>query len=318
MHRFKLVLLALFCLTVAACEQKPQRNLLGYVEAEVTRLAAPVAGRLLSLQVSKGMEVSAGAPLFELDQDLEGAAVAEASAHVQRQQFAAADLNKGRRQEEVAVLEAQAQQIQAQLALTEADLKRQNSLASNGYISKAALDSLLTRQRADSARLAEVRANINVARLASRDDTRSAAKADVTAAQAVLVQSEWRRDQKKVYAPVAGVVDDTLYRLGEWVPAGSPVVNLLPPDGVKLRFYVAQSDLVNYPVGARVEVHADGSTAWLGARVSSVAQSPEYTPPVIYSQENRAKLVFLIEALPDAPQKFSPGQPVDVRLELAK
>ena len=318
MNHSRWTTLALIGLLLAACEAKPPSALPGYVEAEVTRLAAPVGGRLIALPASKGMEVAINAPLFVLDHDAERAGVDEASARVARQQFAAADLDKGKRQEEIAVLEAQSRQIQAQLALTEADLKRQRSLASQGFISNAALDSLLARLGAESAKLAEVLASIQVAQLAGRTDTRAAAQADVTAARAVLAQSEWKRDQKTVNAPVAGRVDDTLYRLGEWVPAGSPVVNILPPEGVKLRFYVAQSELANYPVGARVEVHADGSESWFGARISSVAKSPEYTPPVIYSKENRAKLVFLVEALPDAPEKLSPGQPVDVRRESVK
>lgn len=296
---------------------KAPASLPGYIEADYTRVAAPLAGRLVALPVAKGQEVAAGAPLFVLDQDQENAAVAEADARLKRQDATAADLAKGKRREEIAVLEAQERQSAAQLALSEADLKRQQALADKGFISGAGLDSIQTRVKADAARLAEVRANLQVARLAARSDAREAAQADIATARAVLAQSEWKRDQKAVRAPVAARVDDTLYRLGEWVPAGSPVVSLLTPAALKVRFFVAQADLAKYAVGRRVLASCDGCGAPFAARVSYVAKSPEFTPPVIYSQENRARLVFLVEALPEQPQTLNPGQPVDVRLEPA-
>ncbi len=306
------------CLLLAACSPQQPTGQPGYIEADYTRVAAPLAGRLVALSVEKGQEVAAGAPLFVLDQDQENAAVAEADARLKRQDATAADLAKGKRREELAVLEAQERQVVAQLVLSEADLKRQQELAAKGFISGAGLDSIQTRVKADAARLAEVRASLQVARLAARADTRDAAQADIAAARAVLVQSEWKRDQKAVRAPVAARVDDTLYRLGEWVPAGSPVVSLLTPDALKIRFFVAQAELTKYAVGSRVLASCDGCGAPFTARVSYVAKNPEFTPPVIYSQENRARLVFLVEALPEQPQALNPGQPVDVRLEPAK
>lgn len=296
---------------LAACGGKPD-TLPGYVEAEFTRMSSPVAGRLVALQAVKGTEVDIGAPLFVLDREPEDAAVAEAAAHVQRQKAAAADLDKGKRSEEIAVLEAQRSQFAAQLALSAIELRRQQALAEKGFISASALDTLRTRLDADRARLAEIEANLRVARLAARSDSRAAARAEVVAAEAALAQSAWRRDQKAVVAPLAGRVDDTLYRVGEWVPAGAPVVNLLAPGNVKLRFFVAQADLAHYRPGQRVEARPDGGD-WFAARISRVATTPEFTPPVIYSQENRAKLVFLVEAVPEAPRTLNPGQPVDVR-----
>ena len=302
-------------LLLAACSPQQPVGLPGYIEADYTRVAAPLAGRLVSLAVDKGQDVVAGAPLFVLDQEQEVAAVAEADARLRRQDATAADLAKGKRREEISVLEAQERQIAAQLALSEADLKRQRELAARGFLSTAGLDNAQTRVKADAAKLAEVRASLQVARLGARADTREAAQADVAAARAVLVQSEWRRDQKAVRAPAAARVDDTLYRVGEWVPAGSPVVSLLTPGALKIRFFVAQGELTKYAVGSRVIATCDGCATPFAARVSYVAKSPEFTPPVIYSQENRARLVFLVEAQPEQPQAMSPGQPVDVRLE---
>ncbi|MEN3109858.1 HlyD family secretion protein [Uliginosibacterium paludis] len=303
----------MFCLMLVACSGKSEQVLPGYVEAEYTRVAAPTGGRLMALPVQRGQSVAAGAPLFVLEQTQEIAAVAEAGARLARQSASAADLSQGKRQDELAVLSAQQAQAEAAVKLSQADLARQQALAGQGFLSSAALDAARSRVKSDAARLAEVVASLRVARLAARGEQREAAEADVRAARASLAQSEWQRDQKAVSALRAARVDDTLYRVGEWVPAGSPVVSLLEPDALKLRFFVPQADLHAFAPGTRVEVRCDGCAVPVMARVEHVAQSPEFTPPVIYSKESRARLVFLVEARPEQSEGLRPGQPVDVR-----
>jgi HlyD family secretion protein len=129
-------------------------------------------------------------------------------------------------------------------------------------------------------------------------------------------QARWRLDQLRPVAPAAGVVVDTLYREGEWVPAGSPIVRMLPPENVKVRFFVPQAEMSRLAVGQGVTIRCDGCAATVAAAVSYVATEPEYTPPVIYSNENRSKLVFMMEARPVESQRdaLRPGQPVEVIL----
>jgi HlyD family secretion protein len=117
-----------------------------------------------------------------------------------------------------------------------------------------------------------------------------------------------------VVTPQAGAVIDTLFREGEWVPAGSPVVRLLPPANVKVRFFVPEGSLTLFPVGKRLTVRCDGCAAAVESTVSYVSTEPEFTPPIIYSNETRAKLVFMIEARPAAEgaSALRPGQPVEV------
>lgn len=307
-------LIVLLASLLAACGEVKNPVLPGYIEAEFTRVAAPIAGRLVRLSVSKGAEVKTGAPLFVLEADSEQAVVDEAQARVRRSTAQAADLAKGKRQDEIAVLEAQQAATQASLALAQSDLRRQSELARAGFISGASLDALQSKMRAEQARLAEAIAQLKVARLAAREDARVAAGADVAAAQAQLAQSRWRLDQKVVSAPVSARVDDTLYRVGEWVAAGNPVVSLQEPGAIKVRFFVPQAKLVQFPAGKKIQVRCDGCKAF-SAKVSFVAKSAEFTPPVIYSKENRAKLVFLVEAIPESGQVLSPGQPVDISLD---
>jgi HlyD family secretion protein len=136
----------------------------------------------------------------------------------------------------------------------------------------------------------------------------------VAAARAALEQARWRLGQKRPLAPGAGLVFDTLFREGEWVPAGSPVVRLLPPSNIKVRFFVPERQTARFPIGQAVAVHCDGCPDGLEAKVTYASVQPEYTPPVIYSNETRSKLVFLYEARP-APASvpsLRPGQPVEV------
>jgi HlyD family secretion protein len=110
-------------------------------------------------------------------------------------------------------------------------------------------------------------------------------------------------------------VQDVFLRPGEWVAAGQPVLALLPPAHRKARFYVPQSALGGLTLEAPVQLHCDGCGAAIPARISFIANGPEYTPPVIYSAQQRDKLVFLVEARPvnaaDA-ERLHPGQPLDV------
>jgi HlyD family secretion protein len=141
-----------------------------------------------------------------------------------------------------------------------------------------------------------------------------AASAEMRSAEARVNTSQTRLARRKLASPVAGTVQQIYFRPGEMVPAGRPVLALLPPGNLKVRFFVPESVLPRIAYGDTITLRCDGC-ADQTAKVSFIAKSAEYTPPVIYSLEERNKLVFLIEALPDQPDKLRVGQPVDVRLE---
>src|SRR5262249_3942967 len=140
------------------------------------------------------------------------------------------------------------------------------------------------------------------------------AEAALRQAKANLDWSQTRLMRRNAYSPGDGTVEQVYYRPGETVPAGRPVVAILPPGNLKLRFFAPQAILPTIKYGDIVDVSCDGCESGLTAKVSFIARSAEYTPPVIYSQEERAKLVFLIEARPEHPDKFRVGQPVTVTL----
>jgi len=133
-------------------------------------------------------------------------------------------------------------------------------------------------------------------------------------AQARLNSSQTRLARRTVFSPVSGTVQQVYYRAGEMVPAGRPVLALLPPGNIKVRFFVPEAVLPHFAYGDTVKIGCDGCDRNLTAHVSFIARQSEFTPPVIYSLEERAKLVFLIEALAGKPGDLRVGQPVDVTL----
>jgi HlyD family secretion protein len=150
-----------------------------------------------------------------------------------------------------------------------------------------------------------------------RDKEIAAAQADVDTARAVLAQSDWRLAQRASAAPTSSLVYDTLYSEGEWVAAGSPIVSLLPPGNIKLRFFVPETAVGGLTLGQAVRAACDGCSAPIPAKITYISRQAEFTLPVIYSREQRAKLVFLVEARPDLAdaRKLKPGQPLDVTLQ---
>ncbi|MET0632000.1 MAG: efflux RND transporter periplasmic adaptor subunit [Xanthobacteraceae bacterium] len=140
------------------------------------------------------------------------------------------------------------------------------------------------------------------------------AEAALRTAQARLNSAQTRMARRKVASPVSGSVQQIYYRAGELVPAGKPIVALLPPGNLKVRFFVNEATLPKLKIGEPVTVGCDGCAAGIVAKISFIARTSEFTPPVIYSLEERSKLVFLIEARPERPELLRVGQPVSVSL----
>ena len=302
---------------VTACAPAEDATLPGYAEGEYVRVASPIAGQLARINVARGSAVKAGDPLFALEQENEAAARREAEEHLRRAQAQHQNLMTGRRPEEIDAVRAQLGQAQAALQLSEKNLARQEELVRQNFVSRERADEARSTRDRDRERVLELRAQLATANLAARPAEIRAAAADVAAAREALAQAEWRLAQKSLRAPQAGTVTDTLYQQGEWVPAGSPVVSVLPPQNIKVRFFVAESVLGSIRLGQTVSVSCDGCSSPVSAPITYIAPQAEYTPPVIYSRENRTKLVFMIEARPAAADatRLHPGQPVGVRLK---
>jgi HlyD family secretion protein len=317
MKHFLSVFLAAFATALlAGCGKNSAAAFQGYLEGEYVYVAAPLGGALTNLAVARGDSVKTGQLLFELERQSEADALAQAEKNLAQAQAQLDDLTKGKRPTEIASLAAQLAQAEANLKLSAVQLARQEKLAATDVGSKAELDQARAQNDANQAAVNQLTADLATAKLGGRADAVRAAQAAVEAQRAARDKAKWSSDQKQQFAPANAQVHDTLYRPGEFVAAGNPVVVLLPPGNLKVRFFVPQAKLPQIKVGETVSVQADGAVRAVNATVNYISTQAEYTPPVIYSRETRAELVFMIEAKfsPADAAELRPGQPVDVGL----
>ncbi len=299
------------------CGPEKQNLVQGYVEGDFVYVASPYAGALGVLYVSRGVQVKVGDRLFALESTAEKAARDEAGRRLAQARANLEDAKKGKRPSEIESIEAQLQQTQAALSLSERELARQEKLVLvPGATSAQDVDKARSARDQDRQRVAQIEADLKTARLGSRPDQVAAAGDEVRAREATLAKAEWDLSQKRQNAPKSGLVTDTLYREGEWVAAGRPVVVLLPPQNIKVRAFVPESIVGAIHYGDTVRVYVDGLREPFSGKVSFISTQVEYTPPVIYSRESRGKLAFMIEVVfdPKTATNLHPGQPVDVEL----
>ncbi len=287
----------------------------GWVEADTLFIGPETTGRLVSLSVRRGDSVKAGEPLFASESDEAQAQVkaAEATVAQARAQLAAAKAPR-ERPEEIDVLIAQEKAARASLEAARLEFERARTLTTKGTAATAVLDQARAAFDRDTAQLEQIRNQIAVARLPARAPDLEKAQEALSEAEANLERVRRQAAKLVVTAPATGTVQEVYYRTGEVVSAGRPVVSLLPPEALKVRFFVPEATIPNLKTGDRVTITCDGCTP-TSATVDFIAESAEYTPPVIYSLEERAKLVFRIEALPAKPEALRVGQPVTVRLQ---
>jgi HlyD family secretion protein len=301
---------------LAGCQSAEQERFQGYVEGEPVLVAAQQSGQLTSLAVQRGDEVKTGMPLFSQDQAPEAASVSQAKAQLAQAQAQLSNLETGRRPPEIAVIEAQLKDAEARRKLSAGQLERQRALVAKGFVSAESLDQARTQLARDEAAVSQMKAQLATARLPGREDERAGARAQVLASQAALDESTIRLEQKSQLSPVAGRVLDTYYRTGEWAAPGQPVVSILPAENIKVRFFVPETRLGRLRTGQAVAVRCDGCPQRVPATIRFISPTAEYTPPVLFSEKNRHRLVYLVEAWP-RPQdaaRLHPGQPVDVSL----
>jgi len=307
-------LLAVACTLLAGCNHSDPNKVQGYVEGEFVYVASPMAGALQSLAVQRGTQVKAGEPLFSLENGSETAARDQAARLFAQARATLEDEKTGKRPTEIASAQAQLKQAQAGLNMSEKDFARQDSLIQTGAISMQDFQKARMTRDQDRQQMEQLASDLQTAGLGARVEQIAAAEAAARASEAALAKAQWDLDQKSQAAPKSGLVFDTLYYEGEWVPAGHPVVSLLPPGQIKVRAFVPEPQIGAVHIGDQVQVSVDGVSAPFTGTVSFISPEAEYTPPVIYSQESRSKLVFMVEVEFDSKiaVNLHPGQPVDV------
>jgi HlyD family secretion protein len=285
----------------------------GYVEGYLVFMAPEDGGRIERLAVDAADRVTQGQLLFELESSMQIAQRNEAEARLHQARAQLADLQAAlQRPEQIAILKAQEERAKAQLTLSQAELDRQKTLFERGIAAKAQFDQARTAFARDSAALKEAQRQIEAGQIAGRSAEIRAAEAAVQVAEAALRQAETRVSRRQVVAPTAAQVQDVYFRAGETVNAGQPVLALLPPENRRIRFYVPEPRLATLALGTLIGLSCDSCPAGLQARISFIAREAEFTPPVIFSEEERAKLVFRIEARPLDGADLPIGLPVTV------
>lgn len=290
-----------------------QNTWLGAVDARMTLLGPITTGRIIAVKVSKGGQVRAGDVLFIQDDAVAKVQVVQAQAAVTTAEQMMKDLQSGKRPLELALYDQQLVEANANLTLTQRNYLRADSLNNHGIIGQAQFDAAKNANDIAQSRVAEIEATKRAADLPGREAVLAAAQSRVTEAQAALDQARARLADLSVVSPVTAHVDDVFFDAGEVVGAEQTVISLLTPDAMVLRFYVPEAARVKLASGTVVHFRCDSCTGDLSASVSHIFAAPEYTPPVIYSENARGKLVYQVEAkISGAHPELQPGLPVQV------
>jgi HlyD family secretion protein len=313
LKNFALWILALLLLT--ACHRASD-TWQGYVENNLVYLSSNSDGFLQTLPVDRGTPVKAGQTLFVLESQPEAYQVLQAQQKLQQAQFDLSNLIKGQRYTILQGIQSQLSQAQADLTLAKITYERNQELLQTHVIAKAQYDQAKADYERAVGHLNELMANLDEAKLGARTDVIASAQAALDAAQTQANLAAWYLTKKTITAPKDGQVFDTYFSIGEWVPAGRPVASILVPTDTKVVFYVSELVLSQIKYGQTVRISMDGSKQTYLAKINFISPTAEYTPPTIFSEKERRKFVYRVEAKgdPAVMALLHPGQPVDVTL----
>lgn len=313
---FSAALLIAATIVLAGCGDQQANEFPGYMEADLVLVGSEQGGRVETLSVEEGDHVTQGAPIFTLESKSEEAGVAAAQARLNQAQARLADAKAElQRPGEIEVLDAALNQTRALLQQSVTNLERIQQLYVKGWVARAQLDDAVAQHDSNQAAVAQAEKRISAAKLTSRTDVIAAAEGSVEEACHSLDEAQKNLAKRSVASQENGTIEEVYFRPGEVVNAGQAVVALLPPRNLKVRFFVPEPVRAALQLGEAVHVACDGCAPGLQAKISFIARDAEFTPPVIFSQERREKLVFRIEARPeDDAAKLTAGQPVTVTL----
>ena len=294
----------------------PANMAVGYIEGEYVDIAPIDVARITTEYVRRGDVLKIGDRVATLETTDADIAVHNAEAALSQANAELANILYGKRPEEIAAIAADLAAAQVQQQDAGRTLARRKDLNARGFAAQADLDAAQTVYDVAVSRVLQLTANLAVAKLPAREDEIRAARDKVDQAAAALDNARWRLGQRQLVAPADGYVSDIIRRVGEVAGPTAPVVSFLPRHAVKVKVYVPEAELSALSLGQVLSLRCDGCEPGLTAAVTYIAREAEFTPPVIYSRENRQTLVYLIEAraAADKPLRLQPGQIVDVEL----
>lgn len=312
MNEFFAWVVGLVAIVVPGFGATPTPSWNGYVEADYVYVAASAGGTIDTLLVREGQVVAKGEVLFTLNEGQHRALVAAADARVAAAEAALENLTTGSREDEIDVIRASLRKAEADLSLARETSVRSGKLFAEGLIPQSKYDTDRATLASAEAAFAQLEAQLKVALLPARDAQQAQAEANLAAAAADAEKARADLADRTVVAPADGRIERLYYVAGEMAAAGAPVLSLLPADALKVKFYVAEAERPQFALGQDVTVSCDGCAAGVVAELSYFASDPQFTPPVIYSRDERMRLTFLAEATLEAGSALLPGQPVTV------
>lgn len=289
--------------------EPPRYN--GYVEARYVYASVVSAGPIETVSVREGDTVLAGDLLFRLRSEQQLALLQGAEARVAAAEAGLKNLTTGSRADELDVIQASLQKAQADMGLARDSATRSEKLFKEGLVPQSKLDQDRATLASAEAAVRQLEAQLKVAELPARSEQQVEAEANLAAAHADAEKANADLADRSITAPAAGRIERVFFDAGEIVAAGTPVVSILPQGALKVKFYVPEAARSAFALGDQVAVSCDGCPAGLTARVSFFASDPQFTPPVIYSRDERQRLSYLVEATLEGAS-LHPGQPVTV------
>lgn len=286
----------------------------GYVEGTYIKVAPIETARIREVPVERGDHVAPGQIISRLEKQDAIIAVDNAKAALSQAKSKLANLEQGARPEKIAALQASLEAAELSARQAERDRTRQQTLLEKGSVAQSVFDNAQTTYDVAKARVEEIRSNLAYTSLPARENEIAAAKAAMEQADAALKAAQWKEEQRTLTASHAGVVTDIIHEAGEMAGPQVPILEILPDDGIKLKLYIPEESLSNIQLGSKLTITCDSCGNNLTATVSYISEGPEFTPPVIYSLENRQKLVYLIEARANKGAHLNPGQIVSAWL----
>ena len=282
----------------------------GYLEADYTYVAPLSAGRIVAIAAGEGEQVLAGQVLVTLEDSAQRAGLQAALAGVAQAEANLDNLLTGGRADEIAVIAASLHRAEADRALAEGNFARTQALAGQGQVSAAKLDQDRTALAAAAAAVEQLQAQLNVAQLPARDAQRLAAEAALAMARAGAEGARIALADRVLRAPVSGVLERRFYEPGEVAGSGAPLLAIFQPDRLRVIFYLPQAERAGFRLGEVLAMDCDGCPTGISARIILMASEPQYTPPILYSRDERGRLVFRAEAQVSGVGGLLPGQPV--------
>ena len=306
----------LLCTALLSACNGDNNELHGYIEGQLTYLSSPNDGKLEQLNVVRGAQVKKGDFLFSLDPLPESAELKSAGAIISQAHSNLKNLEVGKRPTEIDAIESQIKQVKARINFLTKEQERFKILVEKSAIERERYDQTVQDLGVANNQLKEFEANLSTAKLPAREEEVKAAAANLSSTQALYDKASWSLSEKSVYATSDAEVFDTYYKVGERIPANRPVLSLLVPKDIIAVFFVPETELANIHLQQKITLLCDNCKKRYQATIRFISPQAEYTPPVIYSNSARSKLVFRVEANInyDHQKGPKPGQPIDIIL----